>query len=63
MLPRVDFFGHFGSLIGGFFMGLAYFKAGNSFGSSQNARKVNILGQVTLGVYFLGLCIAIFAAG
>ena len=63
MLPRVDFFGHFGSLFGGFFMGLAYFKAGNSFGSAQKAKKVNFFGQIALGVYFLGLSTAIFVAG
>ena len=51
MLPRVDLFGHFGSLFGGLFIGLSFLEAGYSFGSREKIKSFQCYGRVLLGLY------------
>lgn len=51
MLPGVDFYGHFGSLIGGFWIGLAGLEAGENWGTYRQRLMLRVVGAVLLVVY------------
>lgn len=55
ILPGIDFFGHFGSLFGGFLIGASFLKPSERYLSEKQIKMVKILGIVALTAYVAAL--------
>lgn len=51
IMPGVDFYGHFGSLIGGFLIGLSVLKGNEEYWSKKKNKVLKLGGIIGLSVY------------
>lgn len=62
LMPDVDFMGHFGSLLGGFLMGLALLEGGQAYGDRKKIHNTQLAGRFACAAYFLILCFGVLNA-
>lgn len=62
IMPGVDFFGHFGSLIGGFLIGFAFLKGSYDYWGGY-VKVIRILGGIGLATYSIVMTVMLIKSG